>query len=391
MPAETRTTTRSRLVWAAGVAVFALALLAAIAVASALPLGYDSRAYWLAARHLVDGTRVYALPDAPLGQPDEFHYLPIAAVPFIVLLPLTIDAGVVAYGITQIALAIAVGYVLIRPLAQVARPWAAAAYVFFLPLVLEVTLGNVDLVSVALALLAWRWRDHAWRGATALAAAVGLKFMPAILLPFYIAAGRGRLVLRAFLIGLAGLFVTLPFLWRPTLDYLELVPRYADTSWVRVHLERDEPRVIADVVWSEWFPFVLGLAALAAAIACGRMARREPEREMDWHHIALALSPYLTPFGFFWTTFLIAALPLFALTLGRALALPAAPRAAAVAGLFVAWALMQLVQVHDLLVPVYHAAGVMLLIGIALALRTREPAQALGRSTPRSRATSSAS
>src|SRR4051812_50205578 len=81
---------RPRLVWAIGVAVFVLASLAAIAVASALPLGYDSRAYWLAARHLVDGVRLYALPDAPLGQPDEFHYLPVVAGPFIPLLALPV-------------------------------------------------------------------------------------------------------------------------------------------------------------------------------------------------------------------------------------------------------------------------------------------------------------
>ena len=379
------------IIWALGVAVFVLALLAATLVASALPLGYDSRAYWLAARHLVDGARMYALPDAPLGQPDEFHYLPQVALPFIALLPLSIDAAAVAYLITQVAVAIVVGVALIRPLPRAARPWAAAAYGAFLPLVLEVTLGNVDLVSLALALLAWHWRDRLWLGASALAVAVGLKFMPAILLPFYLAMGRGQLVLRAFLIGLGALIATLPFMWRQTLDYIELLPRYADTSWVRLHLERDEPTVVADVVWSEAFPIVLGLLALSAAIVCGRRARSDPAHETEWHHVALALSPYLAPFGFFWTTFLIATLPLFAGTLPRALALAAGPRALALAGLFVSWLLMQLVQVHDLMVPIYHAAGVVLLIGIALALMAREPLQALGRSTPRSRATSSAS
>jgi hypothetical protein len=381
----------SRLVWAAGIAVFTLALFASILIASALPLGYDSRAYLLAAQHLVDGTRMYALPDAPLGQPDEFHYLPIVALPFVPLLVLPMDAAIVAYLITQIVLAAVVGFVLIRDLPRAARPWAAAAFVGFLPLVLEVTLGNVDLISVALALLAWHWRDRAWRGAFALAAAVGLKFMPAILLPFYIAAGRWPFVLRAFLIGVAGLVVTLPFLWQHTLDYVQLLPRYAESAWVRAHLEREEPKVIADIVWSDAFPVVLGLAALTAAIVCGRMARRDPARETEWHHVALALSPYLAPFGFFWTTFLIASLPLFAVTLPRALALPAASRVLATFGLFVAWALMQVTQVHDLMVPVAHAAGVVLLIAIALALMAREPAQALGRSTPRSRATSSAS
>jgi hypothetical protein len=380
-----------RLVWAAGIVAFTLALFASILIASALPLGYDSRAYLLAAQHLVDGTRMYALPDAPLGQPNEYHYLPIVAVPFISFLPFPVDAGIVVYFLTQIALAAVIGFILIRDLPRAARPWAAAAYVGFLPLVLEVTLGNVDLVSVALALLAWHWRNSAWRGAFALAAAVGLKFMPAILLPFYIAAGRWAFVLRAFLIGVAGLVVTLPFLWRHTLDYIQLLPRYTESGWVRTHLEREEPKFVADIVWSDAFPIVLGLAALAAAIVCGRMARREPERETDWHHIALALSPYLAPFGFFWTTFLIASLPLFAVTLPRALALPMAPRVLAVLGLLVAWALMQVTQVHDLMVPVAHAAGVLLLVAIALALMAREPAQALGRSTPRSRATSSAS
>ena len=381
----------SKVVWALGVAVFALALVAAVAVALALPLGYDSRAYWLAAQHLLGGERMYALPDATLGTPDEFHYLPIVAVPFLALLPFSIDAAVRVFLVVEVALAIVVAYVLIKPLPAVARPWAAAAYAFFLPMVLEVTLGNVDLISLAVALLAWHWRARLNRSALALAAAVGIKFLPAILLPFYIAAGRGRIVLRAFLLGAAAIIVTLPFLWKQTLDYIELLPRYADPAWARIHLEREEPAYLVPILWSDAFPILLALGALACGVACGRMARRDPGRETEWHHIALALAPYLTPFGFFWTTFLITSLPLFAVALPRALALPIGPRAVALAGLFVSWFLMQLVQVHDLWVPVYHAAGVVLLIGVALALMAREPAQALGRSTPRSRATSSAS
>ena len=358
----------SKLVWAVGVAVFALALIAAVAVALALPLGYDSRAYWLAAQHLLSGERIYALPDATLGTPDEFHYLPIVALPFIALLPFSIDQAIRIFLVLQIALAIVVAYVLIKPLPSAARPWAAAAYVFFLPMVLEVTLGNVDLISLALALLAWHWRARLDRSALALAAAVGIKFLPAILLPFYLAAGRGRIVLRAFLLGVVALVVTLPLLWTHTLNYIELLPRYADPAWARTHLEREEPAYLVPILWSDAFPILLALAALACGILCGRMALRDPSRETEWHHIALALAPYLTPFGFFWTTFIITSLPLFAVTLPRALALSSAPRAVAIVGLFVSWFLMQLVQVHDLWVPVYHAAGVVLLIGISLAL-----------------------
>lgn len=378
-------------VWALGVAVFALAVAAAVAVALALPLGYDSRAYWLAAQHLVAGDRIYALPDAPLAMPDEFHYLPIVALPFVALLPFSIGDAVRVFLVFQIGLAVLVGYVLITPLPWTARPWAAAAYAFFLPMVLEVTLGNLDLVSLALALLAWRWRADLNRSALALGAAVGLKFLPAILLPFYIAAGRGRVVLRAFLIGVAALVVTLPFLWKQMLDYVQLLPRYADPTWARVHLGREEPAYLAGIVWSDLFPTVLALAALACGVACGRMALRDAARETEWHHIALALAPYLAPFGFFWTTFLITSLPLFAVTLRRALALPVLPRVIGLGGLLTSFLLMQIVRLNDLWVPVFHAAGVVLLIGIALALMALQTDQTLGRSTPRSRATSSAS
>ncbi len=376
----------SKLVWALGVAVFALAVVAAVAVALALPLGYDSRAYWLAAQHLLGGARMYALPDATLGTPDEFHYLPVVAVPFIALLPFSIDVAIRIFLVVEVALAIVVGYVLIKPLPHAARPWAAAAYVFFLPTVLEVTLGNVDLISLALALLAWHWRAHVNRSALGLAAAVGIKFLPAILLPFYIAAGRGRIVLRAFLFGILALAVTLPLLWAHTLNYIELLPRYADPAWARIHLEREEPAYLVPILWSDAFPILLALAALLCGVACGRMALRDPARETEWHHIALALAPYLAPFGFFWTTFLITSLPLFALTLPRALALPSKQRVLALAGLFVSWSLMQLVQVHDLWVPVYHAAGVVLLIAIALAVVSRgtaaERERAIGHPAP---------
>jgi hypothetical protein len=382
---------RPGLVWALGVAVFVLAALAAVLVATALPLGYDSKAYWLAAQHLVGGERLYALPDATLGTANEFHYLPVVALPFLALLPLPMDRAVQVFLVLEIALAVVVGYALIRPLPRASQPWAAAAYAFFLPMVLEVTLGNVDLISLALALLAWHWRGHLNRSAFALAAAVGLKFLPAILVPFYIAAGRGRVVLRAFLIGVAAIVATLPLLWTHTLDYIELLPRYADPAWARIHLEREEPAYLAVIFWSDLFAIVLALAALICGVACGRMALRDPARETEWHHIALALAPYLAPFGFFWTTFLITSLPLFAVTLPRVLMLPAFPRVIGIGGLLVSFLLMQLVQVHDLWVPVYHLAGVVLLIGIALALLGRETAQALGRSTPRSRATSSAS
>src|SRR5439155_1577499 len=369
--------TSARLVWVAGSALAVIALLLAILTASALPLGYDSKAYWLAARHLVDGTPVFPAPDATLGAANEFHYLPVVALPFVAALPLTIDAFVWLWLAVQLALAAAVGVALIRPLPSAIRPWAAAGYCFFLPTVLEVTLGNLDFVSLALALLAWHWRSRLGTSAVALAAAVGIKFLPAILLPFYLAAGRVSIVLRAVVIGIIGLLVTLPFVWQPMLDYVALIPRYAETAWVRVIVQRDEPAFLATIFWSDAFPLILALVAISLAIFAGRMARRDPENETAWHHVALALSPYLSPFGFIWTTFLITTLPLFAVALARAWRLRGATRIVALVGIALCWLLMQIVQLHDLLPILWHLVGVLGLVAISLALlgRSARPAE----------------
>ena len=383
--------TRERLAWALGIAALVLAIPAAYFVAAVLPFGYDFRAYWLAAQHLVTGAPMYEAPTATLGQPDEFHYLPLVAVPFVVFLPLAIGDAARVWFVLQVALAAALGVVLIRPLPRAARPWAAAGYVFFLPMVLEVTLGNVDLICVALALVAWDWRARGDRAVVPYAAALGIKVLPLSLLPFYLAAGYTRIVLRALAVGLLVLIATIPLLASPLAEYVALLPRYLDTAWVRIHAQREAPEWLAVIAWSDLFPLLLALAAIALAVVFGRRARREPERATDYHHLALALAPYVTPFGFIWTTYLLCSLPLFATTLARALRLDPSRRAAALAGLVGCWTAMQMVQVHDLWPIVAHLVGVVGLIAIALALMALETRQTEGRSTPLARATSIAS
>jgi len=380
-----------RLWWALGVVVFVLSVPAAYLVATALPSGYDFRAYWLAAQHLVNGAPMYPPIGARLGQPDEFHYLPLVAVPFVAFLPLAIGDATVVWTWLELALAAVFGYVLIRPLPFAARPWAAAAYVFFLPTVLEVTLGNVDLICIALALLAWQLRKRGYAAVVPYAAALGIKFLPLSLLPFYVAAGYTKIAARAFLVGLITLVVTTPFLAAPMAEFVALLPRYLDTAWVRIHADREDPAWMATIAWSDGFPIVLALAAVTLAWLFGRNARRDPERETDWHHLALTLSPYITPFGFVWTTYLIASLPLFAVTLARAVRLQGTPRVLSLAALFVSWAGMQAVQVHELWPLVAHAAGMIGVMAVAVILLLRESRQALGRSMPEARATSTAS
>jgi hypothetical protein len=382
---------RARIVWALGVVVAALALIAAILVATALPFGYDFRAYWLAARHLLDGALLYPEIGARLGQPDEFHYLPIVAVPFAVLLPLPIEVAARVWLVLELALATVFGVKLVLRLPPVARPWAAAAYVFFLPLVLEVTLGNVDLLCVALALVAWNWRARPNAAFAPYAAAIGIKFLPVVLLPFYLAAGYSRIVWRAFLLGATALMLTLPFLGTPMADFWALLPRYLDTEWVRIHAEREQPAFLATIAWSDAFPLVLALLAVSAGIVFGRNARADPARETEWHDMALAISPYGTPFGFIWTTFLIASIPLFVVTLRKALRLEGTERVVAIVGLLACWWAMQIVEVHDLMPIVAHMIGVLGLVAIALVLMALERDQTLGRSIPARRATPVAS
>ena len=169
--------------WAVGIAVAILATGAALSVAAVLPAGYDFHAYWLGGRHLLSGEQLYPGPETILGLPDEFRYLPAVAVLFVPFALLPYETALWIWTALEVVVAAAVGFALVRRLPFAWRPWAAAGYIFFLGLVLEVTLGNVNLFSLALALAAWRFRSRALPAGLFLAAAIGLKFLPLTLVP----------------------------------------------------------------------------------------------------------------------------------------------------------------------------------------------------------------
>jgi alpha-1,2-mannosyltransferase len=356
-----------RLVWAAGVVVLVFASLAAVIVASALPAGYDFHAYWLAGRNLLNGAQLY--PDATtiLGLPDEFRYLPIVAIVFVPFAILPYSVALAIWIGIELTVAAAVGVALIRPLPVSWRPWAAAGYVFFLGLVLEVTLGNVNLISLALALAAWRLRDRAVPAGSLLAAAVGLKFLPLTLLLFYVASGRWRPVVTGGLIGTAALAAGAVLMPDRTAEYIRFAPRLLDQDWVYAHIARPGPPALAAVFWSEWFPLALAVAAALVAVLAGVAARRDRARENTWHALTLATAGYLAPFGYFWTTFLILSLPLASDTLRRASATPRSVERAVVIGMVVlSWVLMEPQQTGTLVPILWHFLGVMLLCATAL-------------------------
>ena len=358
---------RARLVWSAGVIFLVFAALAAVVVASALPAGYDFHAYWLAGRNLLTGAPLYPNATTILGLPDEFRYLPIVAIVFVPFALLPYSVALALWIGIEVAVAAAVGVALIRPLPAAWRPWAAAGYVFFLGLVLEVTLGNVNLISLALALAAWRLRDRAIPAGILLAAAVGLKFLPLTLLLFYVASGRWRPVLIGGVLGAAALAAGALLMPDRTAEYIRFAPRLLEQDWVYEHIARPGPPELAAFFWSEWFPLALAGAAALIAVLGGVAARRDPARENTWHALTLATAGYLAPFGYFWTTFLILSLPLASDTLRRASTTPRpVERAVVVGAVVLSWVLMEPQQTGTLVPILWHFVGVMLLCATAV-------------------------
>ncbi len=356
-----------RFIWSAGVVVLVFAALAAVIVASALPVGYDFHAYWLAGRNLLSGAPLYPGATTILGLPDEFRYLPIVATLFVPFALLPYAVALAIWTLVQLLVAAAVGVALIRPLRASWRPWAAAGYVFFLGLVLEVTLGNVNLISLALALAAWRMRDRAIPAGILLAAAIGLKFLPLTLLLFYIASGRWRPVLVGGMIGAAALAAGALLMPDRTAEYIRFAPRLLEQDWVYAHIARPGPPELAAVFWSEWFPLALAGAAALVAVLAGAAARRDSARANTWHALTLATAGYLAPFGYFWTTFLILSLPLAADTLRRASTTPRpVERAVVVGAVVLSWVLMEPQQTGTLVPILWHFVGVMLLCAVAV-------------------------
>jgi hypothetical protein len=361
-----------RLVWAAGVVAMALAALAGLGIFVAKqPYGYDLWAYVLAARHLLAGEALYAAqPEVPFGPFGEYHYAPPAAVPFALLAPLPFWLATVVWIGINTGMAAAIALHLIRPLPRDARPWAAAAFVLFLPTILEIALGNLNLLTVALCLLAWSLRQRSAAAGTILAVAIGLKLLPLTLVLFYLASGRGRVVAWTLIVGVVGLLVTAVVFARDLPAYVALLIALKDSHWAADLIASTPPAEVAAILGSPIGRWLLPVSALATAILGGLAARREPREETHLHHLALAFAPYLASFGLLWFPYLVTALPVMASTLQRALLLPRAQtRGALVAALALSWLLLQVVGEQDDLVPIAsHFLGLVVLLAVALAV-----------------------
>lgn len=287
----------------------ALALFVSAGIASTRPLGYDLMFFVAAARRLRAGESLYPGADhvpltiGPGGV--DYVYEPVTAVLFVPLSLLPDDAVRAVWAILLVALAAAVGYALTRSIAADRRPWAVAAYALYLPLVAEITIGNLNLVTLSLCLLAWRLRARPALGGTALAVAVGLKLMPLALPLFFLAAGAWRVVVWAGAIGAGVVAVSLLPLAGDWKTFIRLAPEIASTPVATVI-----PLIPTDAAVRA------GLAAvsLALSVAMGRVARDDARA---WPAYAIALSAVPLPAPVISYPYLVFALPLLAALTAR--------------------------------------------------------------------------
>ena len=140
----------------------ALAVAVLVTVPGDPEFGYDLDAYLGAADNLMAGLPYYPVPDASggitLGPAGIYPYPPVWTAAFVPLALLPREVVHLGWFVGLIALAAAVGFVLVRPLPPERRYWAAAAFLAYLPLLSEIRFGNLNLITLALCLLAWNQR-----------------------------------------------------------------------------------------------------------------------------------------------------------------------------------------------------------------------------------------
>ena len=177
------------------------------------------------------------------------------------------------------------------------------------PLEWELANGNLTLVTLALALLAWRSRPG-WRAATPLAFAMGLKLLAAPVALTLMVAGRWRLLALTGALLAAVVLVTWPFLGG------------AWSDWIRLSFElaAGPPTLTYNIVPG---PLRAGMGralllggALVALVVIGAFVRARRLSPALGFSAALAAAPYVSAFVLY--PYAVLALPVVVwISLGR--------------------------------------------------------------------------
>jgi Glycosyltransferase family 87 len=145
-------------------------------------LAYDTRAYWLAARHVLDGTALYT--PASVSDLGAFKYPPLFAQLFV---PVALLPELLVAWLWRVSGILCLRYMV--------GSWKAAVVAcLFVPVLTELSLGNVTLQIGAVLVFALRDR----RGAYLVPWVAALKFGPVLIVPylwFRLPASRRPLVI----------------------------------------------------------------------------------------------------------------------------------------------------------------------------------------------------
>lgn len=291
-----------RAIGVAGLLATAVSVALALDLLTGKAVGYDLAAYIMGARQLLGGEPIYPEGAFTLGPFGQFLYPPPVALLFTPIALLPFNAARVLWLLVLVAVAVGVAWSLTRRLRPHLRPWAWAGIALFFPLVWEIQLGNLTLVTLALCITAWQTRAPTWAGACALAMAAGLKLLALPLLPFFALSGRGALLVRSVGILAAASLATLPLL-------VEEWAAYIQTFAVIVSAEPGTGSNITPAVFAlpQLRP-VLPLAGVGLVTLSALVARRRPAAADHAFRVALAATPLAA--STLWYPYLVLALPL---------------------------------------------------------------------------------
>lgn len=234
--------------------------------------GYDFSAYWLAARHVLDGLPVYSAEQlaGPFSPQQQFLYL---YPPFFAVVMTPLAALFNDYREAQWVWAILGGLIVTGSVIAVARAEGLVGRrqlllllgaVFALHAVpLEMFMGNVHILLLGMFSVAWLGiRRGDSRGEYIAGAAIGIaaliKLFPLLIVLWFVATGHRRAAIAAFATAAALALLSLPATGiQQWLDFPQMLanaeqPRYGSTldptSWVAEVIDFNVARVVVAVV-----------------------------------------------------------------------------------------------------------------------------------------------